>query len=264
MISGFESPASWLTRVAFQQGVEFLELSEYLELSGSQDLDFDFTPQTVRRISAQLGLKPSVFEFAQRMLASIRTIDPRGEKYLLRRGANACYRYCPVCLARSREKTFPIHWRIITWWYCPLHRCLMQDACPQCGAPPVLPGSLMSAGADRCGFPLLDRCLCCGEQLTQNWKALTGSLDPKLLTPWEISMLKNGRAMLSALYWREVKVQGEDRRSTLNRLNDLHWTGALPGVQFGLTPSELERRREQIRAQKRLPLSNYDFTSNRK
>lgn len=65
-------------------------------------------------------------------------------------------------------------------------------------------------------------------------------------------MLKNGRAMLSALYWREVKVHGEDGRSTLNRLNDLHWAGALPGSQFSLTQGELERRHQQNRVQKKI------------
>lgn len=43
--------------------------------------------------------------------------------------------FCPACLAQDVEPYFRKQWRLALFTYCPLHGCVVYDACPACSAP---------------------------------------------------------------------------------------------------------------------------------
>lgn len=75
--------------------------------------------------------------------------------------------YCPVCLARDEVPYFRREWRLAWAVACPVHDCLLLEACPYCGANVAFHqgdyGHTLTPHADRIGT-----CWRCGNPLAHN------------------------------------------------------------------------------------------------
>lgn len=202
-----------------------------------------FTKRTIEQVAAATGHSAGGFAFVRHMMGGLRKIDRHGTEYLLGGGEKARYRFCAACLAATSAKFFPLHWRFKCWRWCPVHRCLLQDGCPHCGSYIYLPGNMLSAGPDKAGVGVLERCLECGEYLSSGWHATLDSLDSSLVVPWEQALLTNGRAVLSAIYHGHFFVGEQRTPFTIHGIKRLHKQGLLPHDHFVLTHGEMMRRR---------------------
>jgi rRNA maturation protein Nop10 len=194
-----ESPASWLSRLAMSQSVTLTQLLKHLGLDGSKDLDFAFARRSLPRLAHSLTNAGGNFELSSTIFSRLRQIDPSGEHYLLREGAKPRYRYCLACLAERRTKHFRLEWRFKCWLWCPLHNCYLEERCPHCHSPVVLPVDLAAGGSAREGIPTLEYCAVCGMRLTTAWPNRVVQVDRTRLLDVERCMLHNGRALLSVL-----------------------------------------------------------------
>lgn len=238
----FESTASWLTRTALSQGTTVKELSKYLALERGIDPDLSISTQTANRI-AELTSQPSIsFAFICHILNSLKKVDRSGSEYLLFRDRQPVYRFCGPCLATQRLKSFPLHWRFKAWRWCPEHLCMLLSKCPHCSSYISLPGDMLFAGKMREGVAQLDHCLVCASPLTASWRTVRDTLDFSLLSPWELIMLKNGRAVLSALLHRRVHLNDRRETSPIKKLRSLREMGLLPHDHFHLDHSEIMLR----------------------
>jgi len=240
-----ESPSSWFTRVALSQAVAPAELLRYFGLSRRADTDLVFEGPVIRRIAGLCGLRVKQFHLMRVMLNRLRRLDRTGETYLLNRDGAARYRYCPSCLSIRGEKYFPIHWRFRSWRWCPDHRCLMDDACPKCSSPVVLPGDLLNAGACQAGVSSLAKCLVCSSSLAAGMWSKGGALDSRLLSSWERTQMANGRALLGALFLGYAKSTDSEARLPLVRIKRFERLGLLPHDTFKLDRQVLETRRRE-------------------
>lgn len=240
-----EAPASWITRVAAQQVIEPRELCAFFELPRKSDLDLAFAGRDVFRIAGICGLKSSSFRLQRTILSRLRQIDRSGTKYLLGHAGLPRYRFCSLCLGQRGVQCYPIHWRFNAWRWCPKHDCLMEDACPHCMAPVALPGDMLTAGRDQGGVGTLGRCLHCGERLwAANWSPPI-SVNPTLLSTWELTQLANGRALLAALHVGHAFMVGIETKLPLRGIRRLEAWGLLPHGSFGVDRAEFERRRRE-------------------
>lgn len=238
----FESPASWLTRTALSQGATIKELCAYLGLEAGADPDIAFSAATVKRVAALTAQPVKNFAFIRHMLKSLREIDANGTEYLLSHNRRPMYRFCVACLAKPGLKSFPFHWRFKAWRWCPEHSCMLLDRCPHCLASVFLPGELLVAGRQREGVAQLDHCLVCAKPLTSDWQNHAGTLDLSLTTPWELTLLKNGRAVLAALLHRHFFLEEQAEEFSLKGLRRIQKLGILPHDHFQLDQAEMLRR----------------------
>ena len=237
-----EAPASWITRVAAQQVIEPREFCEFLGIPRKSDIDLAFSSRDVYRIAGVCGLKSSVFRLQRMIFGRLRQIDRSGANYLLNEQGLPRYRFCALCLGQRGVQCFPIHWRFNAWRWCPKHDCLMEDACPHCKAPVTLPRDMLTAGKDRSGVGTLGRCLHCCERLwAANWSP-PASMDPGLLSTWELTQLANGRALLAALHAGHAFMQGVGTKLSLRGIRRLEAWGLLPHSTFSIDRAELDRR----------------------
>lgn len=239
-----ESPASWLSRAALSQGVSINEFVKFINLDRNTDTDLAFTRRYVRHVAKVTNQEVGDFKFVQHMMTSLRFVDRHGEEYLLGHKRAARYRFCPVCLVEARIKTFPLEWRFKAWRWCPLHRCMMLDQCPHCRTVPLLPADMLNGGPKRAGVASLDRCMNCGEWLGTDWQSARNTFDFSLTTPWELALMNNGRAVLSALANRRIRIEGEKGVFSLRGLRRMQRRGLLPHDHFALTAEEVDRRRK--------------------
>lgn len=238
-----ESPSSWLSRVALYQGITLKELFSYFELPHKGDTDMAFVRGNLRRIAAVCGLPYEQFHFIRTMFLGVASLDRTGAKYLLSQQGAPRYRFCPSCLFQQREKHLPLHWRFKAWRWCPEHHCLLEDACPHCAAPLLLPLDMISSGPDRAGVDRLNRCLHCAEKLCATYESTQSTLDFYLLAPWEALLLRNGRALLAALHRREVRLDFSHKSFPLSAVRRIEKQGLLPHDHFRLTSAEAARRK---------------------
>lgn len=240
-----ESPASWLTRAALSQGASPQEFCKFLGINYRRDPDLCFTREVIRNVAAKCGLNPRAFDFGRHMFTGLMSFDRKGDRFLLFGKTGARYRYCPVCLKEQTIKHFPVHWRFKAWRHCPLHDCLMEERCRTCGLFPELPGHLMQAGLNQEGIAYLHQCLGCGEYLCKHWQTVSGILNKFLLDSEERIALNQGRAVLAAIYQRQLFYAGLKERYRMKALMGLAKSGAIPHETFLLNAQELERRLEQ-------------------
>lgn len=231
---GFESPASWLARAALSQGVSPRELLAHFGFHKRVDPDLFMTEEVAHRLLNACQLSSRKFDFAVHMFANLKRIDPAGKIFLLERKNSAEYRYCPVCLYLSRTKHFMVHWRFRAWRHCPLHHCMMEESCMQCGAMVQLPTDLLSAGPDNKGIAFLDQCRLCGHKLSSHWDKVYGTVDQSSVSEWKWSQVANGRATLAAIYHGELRyVHGPEGTHGLRDLLVLNRRGLIPNRSFG-------------------------------
>ncbi len=241
-----ESPASWLTRAALSQGVSPREFCKFLGFKVGKDIDLCITREAIRNISLKCGIDPRAFSFSRHMFSGLMSFDRQGTRFLLFGKGGARYRYCPVCLKEQTAKHFPVHWRFNAWRYCPLHECLMEDRCRACGLFVELPGHLMEAGPEKEGIAYLNQCLGCGVLLNKHWAKVSGVLTQDLLISEEQIALKQGRAVLAAIYQRKLYYGNIERPYRLKVLIGLARSSAIPHEHFLLDVGELERRQAQF------------------
>lgn len=219
-----ESPASWLSRAALSQGEAVEALLGHIGLPAAGDIDLMVSSRIGRIALAQCGISEP-FSLARVLFPRVEKLGRSWEKFLLRtRTGVPRYRFCAACLADQSEPHFEVHCRFSVWRYCPLHRCLLEDVCPNCKACVTLPFDMLCAGPKKSGIAYLAHCQVCGGRLSGLQPV---KLDGLPLSEWDWALLKNGRAVLAALLQGVVRVEGRAEMSVMS-LSNLMKKGVLP------------------------------------
>jgi TniQ len=224
----YESPASWLSRTALNQGVSIEQILAYLGLKIEGDIDIEFALKVDEKTAQLCGLPVSSFSFMKHMFSQVSKIDEEGIIFLLTEGSFARYRYCAHCLKEQHTPHFPLHWRFKAWQWCPVHDCLLNDCCPHCYSVLILPQNLINAGPRAKGVAYLSRCHSCDKALTIIKSSGLFSKYMKSLKPSDQLLLSNGRALLAALFYGEFRLGKLPNKYPLSQLRDLAKNGQLP------------------------------------
>ena len=236
----FESPGSWLSRAAQSQGVHAAELLRHLGLRPTVDVDFEFLSERFRELARICDLGPNAFAEARRLMASVRTIDPKGDKFLFRLKRNARYRVCPRCIGGCRTPHFTLQCRLEAWRSCPAHRCMMEEDCWRCGAALTLP---LSPGIDEprdAHAHSLAQCLHCGAK-HRDAPLANLEIGGERFDAFERLIIDNGHAVPAALFQRRVIIQG-GRTGSLVCLAQLCKMGLLARKGYGPTAAKWRAR----------------------
>jgi hypothetical protein len=229
-VQPFESPASWIARLAFSQLVDPQEIMNFLAIRRLKDPDLDFGQQVASNAVRACGIELRSFRFMRHMIASLRKVGADPGLFLLSVDGFAQYRFCKECLRQQREKYYPLHWRFKAWRWCPEHDCLLEERCPHCDSLVLMPASLFRAAVGRKARGWLDQCMVCNATLWAKSRPRRFDALKKFLTPWERFLLNNGRAVLAAL-WRRSVILNKDalsKRRGLRELARLERAGLLP------------------------------------
>ncbi|MCE4555586.1 TniQ family protein [Roseateles cellulosilyticus] len=158
-----EAPNSWLTRVAALQGCDSAELAAYLGFTFRADFDrsYYFVFRKVRSEAPQvrgLELGRIYTDSSPRHAAAGRWMSSPSRH----RGR---YRFCPLCLKFDQVPCMHLYARVQELVFCPWHRCLLEEQCPNCNAHVELMQDMATAGPRRMGVGDLSLCLSCGGRL---------------------------------------------------------------------------------------------------
>lgn len=172
-----EALSSWLHRLALANGfLGYGDLlrNERLTALTANMVDTASGDSALITTLTRLSMQPSSRLHAHSLdehLSALRG-DPMAlnRRWLLsssgRAGRNgARFSICPACLSSDERPFWRANWRLSTTTTCAIHRCLLIDACPSCGAPPAMSASRFSP---------LDRCASCDTVLasiTSNTRA---------------------------------------------------------------------------------------------
>jgi hypothetical protein len=239
----FEAVSAWLPRLALSQGSALSDVTEYLGIDLGRDIDRKVIGEKLSHVRKVCSLPESAFAIAEQIMQSLDLIKPAGDHFMARRGYTwPRFRFCVCCLSQMSTPHFPIHWRFIAWRRCPLHDCLLEDACAHCGAPIVLPTCIQQSVAGRAGYAGLDRCLSCTKRLSSAAPCLLQVGAVRLVNQWEDQQLANGRALLAALVKRSFRIEGRGVTFRLRSLADVRSKRAFPERFDWLSPDLLRRR----------------------
>ena len=176
-------------------------------------------------------------------MKSLDLLKPAGEHFMAKHTSGSPrFRFCVCCLSEMTTPHFPIHWRFIAWRRCPLHDCVLEDSCPHCGAPVVLPKCIQNAASGHAGYAGLDRCLSCAKRLTSAVPYLLQVGKVRRVNQWEDQQLANGRALLAALVTRSFRIAGCSVTFRLRSLDDVWSWRAFPDLFDWLSPDVRRRR----------------------
>jgi hypothetical protein len=244
-----EAFSCWFSRLTLSQGASLAEVARYLELDLRRDIDRQAHGPVLTRVRDLCGLEGSAFAVQDRLMQSLHAIEPVGEDYMACAGDNKSrFRFCVPCLTEMRVPHYPIHWRFVAWRRCPVHDCLLEDACPECGRAVLLPGSLEHSQAGRAGYTMLDRCLGCAGRLTAVAPCLLQVGSTRLVRPWEDEQLENGRALLAALMAGTFRIEGRGVTFRLPSLREVERRRAFPVRMNWLSPSSVRGRHQALLA----------------
>jgi hypothetical protein len=129
----------------------------------------------------------------------------------------ASSRWCPQCLTDTGGRWL-LAWRLNWTFACPIHRCLLQDGCPKCGAPQrYRPPTYVIPELDRCAqptFDLLGQRRPCGADLTRVQPADH---------PLSLSMARTQRLINALLAGRpsRLRVYGADQPTPHDMFTDV-------------------------------------------
>lgn len=112
---------------------------------------------------------------------------------------------------------------------------------------------MLAAGRKKEGVAHLDRCLHCAGKLDDDWESIAHPMKEGLTADWEKALLKNGRAVLAAVFHRKFSILGSERTYSLYDLGRLKRMGVLPHDLVTLSNQTLLARRSQGRK----PLRNH-------
>ena len=226
----------------------------YLGLPLNRDPDLSMTGSRLWNVAELTRHSVASFSFAAHMFSGLKSIDPSGENLLLwSKDGKPRYRFCSLCLNEPGCKIFPLHWRFKAWRWCPTHDCLLSDRCPHCRSDVLLPGSMLVAGRKKEGVAYLDSCLYCAGKLDDGWESIAHPMKEGLTADWETALLKNGRAVLAAVFHRNFSIFGSDRRYSLDDFGRLKRMGVLPQDLLTISNQTLLARRSLGRK----PLRNH-------
>lgn len=201
-----ESPSSWLTRISISQGERLSVITNLLGLQDCYDIDLRLASAPPQDFD-QFGIDISALVVSRRVFSTLMSGGLSSDRFLLRssRGRQK-YRYCPVCLRTGYVPTIPIHWRFAAWRYCPLHMCLMEENCHNCHAELLLPVSQLSSGPMMRGVDNLGRCMNCSDRLWVEPVVIEWNTFAEIFGMQIVRQFVHGRALLSALYHGEVRM----------------------------------------------------------
>lgn len=237
-----EAPSSWLARLALYQGTPIRSLLSHLQLPLSGNLDLQFASACHRTIADRAGVSLKPLQVTLQVLRNLKFVDPNGQRFLLKEGGVGQFRYCPLCFKEQTTPHVPIHWRIRTWRFCPLHHCLMETGCSKCGAATVLPASFVSGGPAGEGVAYLKDCVRCGKSLAAVEPCPVRRTGPGAVPDGDWCLLKNGRAVLAALVSGNVQTKANERNRGLGHLVLLDKRGLLPRREGWLAPEQMRQR----------------------
>jgi hypothetical protein len=239
----FEAVSAWLPRLALSQGSSLFDVAEYLGIDMGGDVDRKVIGERLAHVRRVCALPRSAFAISEQIMQSLDLIKPVGDQLMARRGTSRPrFRFCVCCLSDMTTPHFPVHWRFIAWRRCPLHDCLLEDECPHCRAPVMLPSCIQNSAAGRAGYAGLDRCLSCAKKLSSVMPCLLQAGGVRLVNQWEDQQLENGRALLAALVKRSFRIEGRSVTFRLRSLADVRSRRAFPERFDWLSPDMLRRR----------------------
>ncbi len=242
----FEAVSAWLPRLALSQGAALSEVASFLGVRLGGDVDRKVIGECLSQVRRTCSLPDSAFAIAERIMQSLDLIKPMGNKFMAKRvGSRSRFRFCACCLLEMKTPHFPIHWRFIAWRRCPVHDCLLEDACPHCDAPILFPTCIQESMSGRAGHAGLDHCLSCSKRLTSVLPCRLEINEARLINPWEDQQLANGRALLAALVRQTFRVEGRGVNFRLPSLAVVMSKRAFPERFDWLTPEMLRTRLSQ-------------------
>ncbi len=240
----FEAGSSWISRLALSQGADLREILKLLKLTGRHDLDRRMCGPRLTAIRRICGLDSSALAIHERVMTSLQRIHRVGANYLAETASRQPrFRFCPQCLSEMRPPHFPIHWRFIAWRWCPMHDCLLEDACPNCHHPISFPVDIAASKAGRMGYAMLNRCLSCGMRLDRIEPCYLQINGFRRVSSLEQMVLNNGRALLATLYFRRFSIDGRIGHAQIARLEELERHGGLPPQFDWLAPEKVRLRK---------------------
>lgn len=236
----FEAPSSWLTRLAFAQGLGSMgELLRFLDLPAGDDLDWHLQGRPLQVLLERCNLPSQSFAIAAHVMRGARASGIGVRRLLLGKDNSSRFRYCPCCLADRRVAHLDIHWRFKCWRMCPVHNCVMMDTCPNCPCVLEHPCLLDATHAGRSGHSTLGRCPKCCTLLSGPEVRRLAAEYTQILSKQDMLYAENGRAVLSALCARHFEFRGQ--LSSLQRLKDRY------ADFIGLPMNAIDRKMEAWR-----------------
>lgn len=239
--SGWESPCSFITRVAASQGASPEEICNYLGVQHRCDLDLVISNRPAAPRDVTIGTDRLIV--ARRIFTGLVASGLPPKVFLLySKTGMTRYRYCALCLRDMRPAVLPVHWRFAAWRVCPLHSTLMEDACPHCNATLELPADLSQAGPKRIGVASLKLCLTCGGSLTDAMAIEADDWFYERLGDGFQMLAENGRALLAALWAGSFYTNRGAGPCSLTRLAEVDAMRALPNDPDWTRPYSPVRR----------------------
>lgn len=243
----FEAVSAWLTRLGLSQCAPPTRIRHLIGIPNRGDLDRVVRGPLLEELRRVCGLPDTAFGIADRIMTSLCSMSPVGDRYLAVAGSwYSRFRFCPLCLREMPTPHFPVHWRFFAWRWCPKHDCLLEDACPHCGAAIVFPKDFELTFAGRKGYGLLNRCAACANRLDDIEPCLLQLGDRRLVQANEQLKLSNGRALLAALHDGKFSIKGRTRRLPVSWFHVIERHGGLPTRLDWLRPAVIRRRKAEL------------------
>jgi len=221
-----EAPSSWLSRTALSQGIGLPALLAHLDLPPAAKLDLNFGSVNLAQLGRAVGMDLRRLEAPQLILRRIASLRRSGVGLLVENPAAGGFRFCPLCWRAQTAYYVPIHWRVVSWIYCPQHMCLMVNRCPRCDQPPACAISFITAGPKGKGIAGAYTCAHCGGALDAEPIVLMGGGTE--LTDFDWLQLQNGRAVLAALLVGDVYLNDATTAESIRGLISLFKMGLIP------------------------------------
>jgi len=138
-----EAIDSWLESLAHRYEVTWSEFRQALGSVLPKDRYpdrwvFRLTDDQVRVISESTGVRPAklkamTLEAYPPIASGYNSLTGQVVSKFPWRHVHAS-RYCPLCLEETGGR-WQITWRMVWFFACPKHRCLLAELCPECSAP---------------------------------------------------------------------------------------------------------------------------------
>jgi len=131
--------SSWVARVAARYGLEVPELVSYLIGRGNslpalrQINDITPDPELLKIWSRGCRIDPARLE----RLSSIFRHHNRSREWVsarIRGGMSVCLACFDTDVAAGRDAYIRADWKLVEWVVCPVHKEILRDRCPECGA----------------------------------------------------------------------------------------------------------------------------------
>lgn len=214
-----ESVSSWVSRLTVLQGATLKEVLGLLQLN-ERTLDRDVTGTALDALRKKCGLSVESFSWHDKVLSALKSIDGT-DIPLLRQTpmGRPLVSFCPLCLLEMRTPYMPIHWRFEIWQWCPIHDTPMRGHCPECHYQPSVPVDVRESPCGRKGYLNLNRCMKCGARLDRVRTGKLGKISLDQLSNNHQRQLKNGRALLAALYHGHFSLHPGSRTKPIETLD---------------------------------------------